>query len=71
MTKADVERLLGPASAMLMSENPETMLSWSETPERPPKRWLNVYFGADVLVKVVHFVSPPLTMRGAPRSAGF
>ena len=55
MTKAEVERLLGPGSAMLMSDSPETMLSWSATPDRPPKRWLNVYFGADGrVIRVEH-----------------
>jgi hypothetical protein len=55
MTKGEVERLLGPASAMLMSDSPVTMLSWSATPDRPPKRWLNVYFGADGrVIRVEH-----------------
>jgi outer membrane protein assembly factor BamE (lipoprotein component of BamABCDE complex) len=47
MSKGEVERLLGPATAMLMSDSPETVLSWSATSDRPPIRWLNLYFNAD------------------------
>jgi SmpA / OmlA family len=47
MTREEVEDLLGPPAAILDSDSPEGVISWSATVDRPAIRWINVHFTSD------------------------